>query len=136
MKEKIRKLKERLTENGQEKLDPTPMEPPIGFRRQPTIAEQIREMVRSERLAADLRAKGVETFEEADDFEIADDEPDPQSRWENEYEPSVSELRKREKQAIQAREAAEAAARSGEPGRVEKEPRSKPQAGEEQPETQ
>lgn len=35
-----------------------------------------------------------ETEEEADDFEIEDD-PQPQSRWENDMIPSIKETRKR-----------------------------------------
>ena len=62
-----------LDARGAEVLDPTPMAPPVGYRRQPSLAEQIREMVRSERLAAEVEAAGAETFEEADDFDIEDD---------------------------------------------------------------
>lgn len=60
--------------SGFEIPDPTPMAPPIGYKRQPSLAEQIREMVRSEKLAQEAAAAGAETFEEADDFDVEDDE--------------------------------------------------------------
>lgn len=63
--------------------DPTPMEPPIG---NPNVAEidmfaRHREMIRRE-LSAYAAAQGMETFEEADDFDIADELPEPFSPWE------------------------------------------------------
>lgn len=96
-----------LDEKGREILDGTPMQPPVGYKRQPSLAEQIREMVRSERLAQELAAAGHETFEEADDFDV-DDEYDPSSPWEQHFDPTpISELRSR----LAAAEAAEAAAK-------------------------
>lgn len=90
-----------LTEDGKELLDPTPMAPPIGYRRQPSLAEQIREAVRSEALRQALE-EGVETFEEADDFNVGDDF-DPRTPYETEFDVPVSELQRRA-----AAEAAEA----------------------------
>lgn len=85
-----------------EYLDSTPMAPPLGYKRQPSLSEQIREMVRHERLQADLAAQGVETFDEADDFSIGDDF-DPKSPFEEHFDPiPVSELREREKKAAEA----------------------------------
>lgn len=63
------------TKEGAEIPDPTPMEPPINYVKQPSLASQIRDMVRSEALRQAAEAQGYETFEEADDFEI-EDEPD------------------------------------------------------------
>lgn len=80
-----------LTPNGREIPDPTPMEPPLGYKRSPSLAEQIRTMVRSEQLALAAEAAGAETFEEADDFNIGDDY-DPQSPYENEFDPPISEV--------------------------------------------
>lgn len=89
-----------LTPDGRELLDPTPMAPPVGYKRQPSLAEQIREMVRSERLAADLEAAGYETFDEAEDFEIGDDY-DPTSPYEQHFDPTpVAELRRRRDQDV------------------------------------
>jgi len=58
-----------LDKRGREIPDPTPMAPPIGYKKQPTIAERIRSMVQSEMLQRDLAAAGAETFDEANDFD-------------------------------------------------------------------
>lgn len=76
-----------------EEPDPTPMAPPVGYKSAPSLAEQIREMVRSEKLAQELAAQGVETFEEADDFDVADDY-EVQSPWENEFDPPIKDMLK------------------------------------------
>lgn len=65
--------------------DPTPIAPPVGYTRSPTIAEQIRTMVRSEQLKHHADASGMDTFEEADDFNVGDDY-DPRSPWEEQFE--------------------------------------------------
>lgn len=67
-----------------EYLDPVPTAPPVGY--EPpgmSIMDQVRQMVRSENLRAHALAEGFDTFEEEQDFEIADDEDiDPTSEWE------------------------------------------------------
>lgn len=62
-----------LNERGHEVPDPTPMAIPLGMRVAETLADQIKRMVRSElsRQAAD---QGAETFEEADDFDVGDED--------------------------------------------------------------
>lgn len=65
--------------------DPTPIAPPVGYVRSPTIAEQIRTMVRSEALKHHADTQGMDTFEEADDFIIGDDY-DPRSPWEEQFD--------------------------------------------------
>lgn len=75
-----------LDEYGREKPDPTPLAPPIGYNRQPTLRETIRAMVISEKLKQEAEAAGLETFEEADDFEVGDDY-DPTSPYEEIFEP-------------------------------------------------
>lgn len=77
LKEKLSRFARRLNERGQEIPDPTPVAPPVGFVRQKSLAEQIREMVRSERLRQEVEAQGYETFEEADDFDVDEDDPLP-----------------------------------------------------------
>ena len=74
-----RKEKPGLDEKGNEVPDPTPMEPPVGFVSQPPLREQIRQMVLSERLRLEAEAAGAETFEEADDFDVPDDQDPPRS---------------------------------------------------------
>lgn len=81
-------------ERGQEIPDPTPMQPPVGFTRQPSIAEQIRQMVRSEKLAQEAAAAGFETFEEADDLDVEDDDTfDRTSPYEANFDPMTDQER-------------------------------------------
>lgn len=80
-----------LDATGAEVLDPTPMEPPLGYNAQPTLADQIRMAVLSEKLAEEMRTQGMETFEEADDFDVGDDY-DISSPWENDFDPPFAEI--------------------------------------------
>lgn len=75
----------RYDELGRYHPDPTPIAPPVGYTRSPTIAEQLRTMVRSEQLRAHADQAGMDTFEEADDFDVGDDY-DPRSPWEEQFE--------------------------------------------------
>lgn len=82
-------------ELGREVLDPTPVAPPVGYKKQPSMVEVVRDMVRSERLKLEAEAAGYESFEEADDFDVADAEGEmPPSKWENEGDPPIGELLK------------------------------------------
>lgn len=60
--------------------DPTPVEMPLGFKRPPTLQEEIQRIVRIQ-LSQQAQAEGFETFEEANDFEM-DEDPDPLSPYE------------------------------------------------------
>lgn len=73
-------------EFGREVPSPVPMAPPLGYRKQPTITERIRDMVRSENLRLEAARAGYETFEEGDDFDIGDDY-DPRSPYELQFDP-------------------------------------------------
>lgn len=73
-----------LDHNGHEMPNPTPMQPPVGYRRQKTIAEQMREMIRQASLEA--AQAGAETEEEANDFDVGED-MEPSSPWESDFEP-------------------------------------------------
>lgn len=77
------------TAMGEELPDATPIAPPIGYVKQPSMVERIREMVRSEQLRLEAEAAGDESFEEADDFNVEDD-PEPFSayEWEPSFEPA------------------------------------------------
>lgn len=69
-------------ERGREIPDQTPVEMPIGYRRPLTMEERMQKYIREEmsRRAAD---DGMESFEEADDFDVEDeDEYDPISGYE------------------------------------------------------
>lgn len=61
-------------ELGRQVPDPRPVEVPVGLKRPLTLQEEIKRFVRSE-LSTRAAAEGVETFEEADDFEL-DEDPD------------------------------------------------------------
>lgn len=82
-----------MTPWGGEILDPIPMAPPVGYKRQPTMVEHIRNIVRSERLAQEMAAAGFDTFEESEDFEVGDEDADPASQWENDFDPPINEVR-------------------------------------------
>lgn len=60
-----------------EKLDPTPLKTKILLDGPIPIELRLRELIQSERMAQYARQQGVETFEEANDFDIPDD-PIPQ----------------------------------------------------------
>lgn len=79
-----------------EVLDPTPMQPPLGYKPTPTLSEQIRMQVMQ--MKADLlNDESIgETEEEADDFEIGDDF-EPLSRHENDHIPPIGILKARVK---------------------------------------
>lgn len=78
-------------ELGQEVPDPVPVAVPAGWTRPEPLADLIRRMVRTEfsRAAAE---EGEESFEEADDFDVEDEDPDPLSAYEiNEAAPEALE---------------------------------------------
>jgi len=57
-----------------EQLDGTPVAPPIGYQKQPSMHEIMRQFIASERLRQDAEANGFDTPEEADDFDVGDDD--------------------------------------------------------------
>ena len=61
-----------IGDDGKEYGDPVPVAPPVGLTRSPSLAEQIRSMVRRE-LSDAAHDQGMETFEESDDFDVDDD---------------------------------------------------------------
>lgn len=66
-----------------EVLDLTPVAIPLKYTRMSQHNETIRQLIRSE-LSRVADAKGYESFEEADDFNVED--LDPSSPYENEFE--------------------------------------------------
>lgn len=74
-------------EKGQEVPDPVPVAPPVGYRRPPTLQENIQRMIRSEMLQQAAAAEGFDTFEEAEDFDIEDDPVDAQTPYEAVFNP-------------------------------------------------
>lgn len=72
---------QRYNEKGQEIPDPRPIEVPLGLRRPKDIHEMIHDALRGERMRIAAERAGVESFEEANDFEL-DEEPDLVSKYE------------------------------------------------------
>lgn len=81
-----------LTPDGESIVSSIPQAPPVGYKKQLSMVEIVREQVRTHlsQIAAD---NGHETFEESEDFDVEDDGPLPDTPWENEFDPPVSELR-------------------------------------------
>lgn len=79
----------RFSEDNKEILNPTPMQPPLGYKPSLSLVEQIRQQIRQFKQLDDT---DPETEEEADDFEI-DEDPVMPSRWENDTIPSIKESR-------------------------------------------
>lgn len=84
----------RQTDDGQEIPDPNPMEIPAGMKIPETMEERLRRLMRTDPrfvqaiIGRDLTDED-ETFEEADDFYIEDDDYDPRSPFEEEFDPSI-----------------------------------------------
>lgn len=70
-------------EYGQELPDPTPLELPVGFTRPPTLAEMVAKLVIDPQIQAELNRAGIETEEEANDFDVEDEMPDPTSPYQD-----------------------------------------------------
>lgn len=66
--------------------DPMPFAPTVGVRPKETLEERMRRMIRDEMSYA-AEQQGMETFEEADDFDV-DDDMDPESMYEIPWEPA------------------------------------------------
>lgn len=77
------------TADGLEKPDPTPLEvdvtPPL------TLQQQIARFTTNQAIQQELRERGLETFEEADDLEV-DTDGEPVSPYEREFEGPESPL--------------------------------------------
>lgn len=75
-----------LNDKGQLVPDPIPMAPPIGYSKQPSMAELIRAQVLQ--VSRDAAREGLETEEQADDFDVGD-EPEIRSPYELDAESEV-----------------------------------------------
>lgn len=63
-----------LVEDGRKEFgDPVPVAPPVGMTRPLTTEERFRRIIRSEHLARIADSQGVDTFDEAEDFDVEDD---------------------------------------------------------------
>lgn len=109
MKKLLEKLKKRVGKT--EPVDSKPMAIPVGFRRPPTLQEQVQRLIRNEASRYALE-NGMESFEDADDFEVGDDF-EPNSPHELVFDPELGrEMSKDEKRYIdEGRAAFDAAAK-------------------------
>lgn len=83
-------------EKGEEILDQTPAAIPLHLKRPMTLNERIAQLTRQE-LSQVARDNGLETFDEADDFDTEDEEnPDPHSPWEENFDPNAPFIGARE----------------------------------------
>lgn len=80
-----------LDKEGREILDATPIAPPVGWTNEPNMFDYVRELVRSAQLAKEAEEAGMETFEESEDFDV-DDDFDPSTPYENDFDPDVREM--------------------------------------------
>jgi len=97
-----------LDQAGHELVSSTPMQPPAGYKKQPSLAELVREMVQSEALRRQAEADGAESLEEFEDFDVDDDGELMRSPWENQHDPSLAELAAAGEAELQARQASSA----------------------------
>lgn len=89
-----KKSPSRHDETGGEIIDPTPMQPPLGYKKTLSLSEQIAQQVRIANLKILEDMALDETDEEADDFEIGDDF-EPLSKHENDHMPTLGNLKRR-----------------------------------------
>lgn len=73
-------------------LNPTPMQPPVGYKPQPSLFDLVRQQVQQQ-LHGQMQLD--ETEDDADDFEMSDDPIDPTSPWENDHIPSLKSMKER-----------------------------------------
>lgn len=77
-----------LDEKGREIPDPSPVSVPAGFKVPESLEQRIARLIRKD-LSEQADQQGMETFEEAEDFDIDDDMFDPQSPYEEVFDPQL-----------------------------------------------
>lgn len=85
---KVRDWMKKYDNDGREICDPKPLSRTVKLK-QETIEEKIMRLVRERDIQFALHSQGVETFDEADDFDIPDDPVDPSTPYETVFEPSL-----------------------------------------------
>ena len=75
-------LKKRF-KNGLEIGNPEPMEIPVGYKQPMTLQEMLGRLREVDRLQAQA---GLETLDDAEDFDIEDDPMDPSTAWEENFD--------------------------------------------------
>lgn len=71
---------------GREIPDPVPMAPPVGYTPPFSMVAHLKEIVRRE-LSEVAASQELETYEDADDFDIEDDPIDPHTPYEAVFDP-------------------------------------------------
>lgn len=70
---------------------------------QDNLGERVRALILSERMAMEAAQAGYESFEDADDFDVDDDQYDPQTPYEEIFEGSISDdVKTRQKEQEEA----------------------------------
>lgn len=102
----IEKMKRKgYDKDGNFIADPTPIAPPIGYTKHPSMVEIVRDMVQSEKLRQAALDAGLETLEEAEDFDIPDEPEILRSPYENANDPAFRELVEAGREAIKRKQA-------------------------------
>lgn len=79
-----------LFQDGRERVSSIPVAPPVGYERVPSMFDHMRTMIKSEMLRQAMGGDGMESFEEADDFDVDDDDLQfPQSPYETVFHEEV-----------------------------------------------
>lgn len=74
-------IKSKFDSLGREIMDKVKMAIPVRMKRPPTLQEEMARLLRNPAFMGDLRSNGVETIDEADDFDV-DEEGEFQSQHE------------------------------------------------------
>lgn len=78
----------KLDEKGREILSSKPLRIPVGFEEPEPLADMVRRLIRTNASVVAAEA-GMETFEEANDFDIEDDPVDPHTPYETFFDPAL-----------------------------------------------
>lgn len=68
-------------QNGHEILDPTPVAIPLGYERPESLEQKMMRFIRHQ-LSSAAQGQGMESFDEANDFDIDDDDVMPLTHYE------------------------------------------------------
>lgn len=93
-----------FTKEGRELPDPTPLELPAGTKRPETLQDQIRRLIRTD-VSAYAEDHGAESFEDANDFDIDDDEPESRATHHELHEEVVDEFKRARREAKEKEDA-------------------------------
>lgn len=121
--EKFTNIRETLTndrhdDRNHEHIDPRPMAVAVKYRRPPTLKEQMDQFMRSKELRELAMDNNIETFDQAEDFEVGEadplarffDTPTPfEEEFEGQFEQTADEIRRTVDERVREAKAAKAA---------------------------